>query len=361
MKHQRWIAAILALTVVAGLGLAKKKKKKDEEPVTQTLPVLQDPPAAIVTDTQSLVFRVAPLSAKGLLSQQVRDGLKALIQGSRGATIVKLRAFVAGTGDLRRVQTIVSELFAERRLPMPALSTIQGGALPGEGVQVAIEAIEAQKKPANPAGIAFISGQAGAGVDESIGHLRTVLKSRGLADSSVQMVSCFVSSLDNYSAVRQSIAAAFPPAAINVVQMQRTPVKTAIECEAAATLVRPPSARIELANPDGLPRSPNYSQVALAGPGRLVITGIQLGFGTEEKDTRLAFERLGRALTGVQSGFPEVFYTRMYPVSDLAAEAIRTVRFKFLDQSRPPASTLLPFEAMQSLDASFGVEVMAAK
>jgi hypothetical protein len=156
MYNRRLVAGILAILVLSGIAVAKKKKKKDEEPVTQTLPLLQDPPSAVTAESERLEFRVAPLSAKGLLSQQVRDGLKALIGGARGASIVKIRAFTAGTGDMRRVQTLVSETFTEKKLPLPALSTIQGGALPGEGVQVALEAIQLPRKSVNPDGVAFI-------------------------------------------------------------------------------------------------------------------------------------------------------------------------------------------------------------
>ena len=59
---------------------AQKNKKKTEEPVTQTLPVLKDPPGAVAAETARLVFHVSPLSNKGLLSQQIRDALKALLR-----------------------------------------------------------------------------------------------------------------------------------------------------------------------------------------------------------------------------------------------------------------------------------------
>ncbi len=361
MQFQRLVAGILAVTLLWAIPAAgKKKKKKDEEPVTQTLPVLQDPPSAVTADSDRLVFRVAPLSPKGLLSQQVRDGLKILIREARGGTIVKIRAFVAGTGDMRRVQTIVSELFGERKLPLPALSTVQGGALPGEGVQVALEAIEMQKKPVNPQGLAFISGQAAPSVDRSVEQIRAALKGLSLQNDRVLQATCFVSSLDAYSNARQVLASAFPSAALNFVQMQRVPVRTPVECEAIAALESPAQPPFQLVNPEGLPRSPNYSQVALIPPGRLVITGTQLGFGSADKDIRLAFERLRKALESQRAGFADVAYSRIYPVSDDAAEKVRALRFDFFDKNRPPASTFLPFESLPSLDASFGVEVIAA-
>ena len=149
----------------------KKKKKSDEEPVTQTLPLLKDPPAAIEGQTQRLVFHVSPLSSKGLLSPQVRDGLKELLKSNHGATILKLRAFVAGSGDLRRVQAIVSEVFTDHKLNLPALSTIQAGGLPLEGAQVVLESIAEEKKTVNPNGLAFFSGQQAKDARQAIAQL----------------------------------------------------------------------------------------------------------------------------------------------------------------------------------------------
>ena len=82
----------------------------------------------------------------------MRDALRALQGRTRGATIVKLRAFVAGSGDLRRVRDLVSETFTERRQPLPVLSLVQAGALPLEGAQVVIESTALAKKEVNPSG-----------------------------------------------------------------------------------------------------------------------------------------------------------------------------------------------------------------
>ena len=137
---------------------AQKKNKKDEEPPTQVLPPLTDPPDAVVAETARLSFQVSPLSNKGLLSQQIRDALKALLHDNHGAQIVKLRAFVAGSGDLRRVQTIMVEEFTDRKLALPVLSTIQVGALPMVGAQVVIEAASVERREVNPGGLAFYPG-----------------------------------------------------------------------------------------------------------------------------------------------------------------------------------------------------------
>src|SRR5579864_7705957 len=148
------VLVVCALVLVAG-PLDKKKKKSDED-VTQVLQLPKDPPTAVVAETARLGFQVTPLSSRGLLSQQVRDALKALQRSEAGATIVKLRAFVAGSGDMRRVHAIVSETFTDRHQPLPALSVVQVGGLPQEGAQVVMEATSVGKKDVNPNGLVFI-------------------------------------------------------------------------------------------------------------------------------------------------------------------------------------------------------------
>src|SRR5215472_16866275 len=149
---------VLALCALAAFaGPFDKKKKKSDEDVTQVLQLPKDPPSAVVAETARLGFVVSPLSSKGLLSQQVRDALKTLQRSVGGAGIVKLRAFVAGSGDVRRVQAIVSETFTDRRQPLPALSVVQVGGLPLEGAQVVIEATVVGKKEVNPNGLVFIA------------------------------------------------------------------------------------------------------------------------------------------------------------------------------------------------------------
>src|SRR5437016_5708472 len=150
----------------------KQKKKKSDEEVTQSLPPPREAPAAVIGATDRLVFQISTLSNKGLLSQQTRDTLRALIRPGR--SIIKLRAFVAGSGDMRRIQEIVGELFGEKHLPLPALSVVQVGALPLEGAQVILEAIAEDKKVVNPNGLAFISGQAAPSVEQSLAKLKTV-------------------------------------------------------------------------------------------------------------------------------------------------------------------------------------------
>src|SRR5271166_1993360 len=226
------------IPVVAPEDKSKKKKKGDE--ITQALAAPPELPAAVTAETDRLVYQVTPLSSKGLLSQQTRDALKALLKSNRGP-IVKLRAFVAGSGDLRRIGEIAGEMFLEKHLALPALSVAQVGALPLEGAQVVIEATEVDRKVVNPAGVAFLSGQPAASVGESIEKLKSVLAGAGMQADDALAVTCFVSSLDDQRDTQRAMAASFPSAALNYVQMQRSPVTPASDCEAVARLRTAPA------------------------------------------------------------------------------------------------------------------------
>src|SRR5580693_7474342 len=135
MRYCR-IAILTAVFLTAVFG-----GKKDPDAVTQVLELPKDPPMVAVGATSRLVFHVSPLSGKGLLSQQTRDALKAILKANGGAQVIHIRAFVAGSGDLRRVPQIVSEVFTAKKLPLPSVSVVQAGGLPLENAQIVIEAV----------------------------------------------------------------------------------------------------------------------------------------------------------------------------------------------------------------------------
>ncbi|HZT30066.1 MAG TPA: RidA family protein [Bryobacteraceae bacterium] len=373
MQRFGLLALVCAVAVLVGPLDAKKKKKKgeDEEPQTQTLQILKDPPNAVVAETNRLVFHVSPLSAKGLLSQQVRDGLKALLRSTGGASIVKLRAFVAGSGDLRRVHDIVSETFTDRKQPLPALSTVQVGALPLEGAQVVLESTAVAKKDVNPFGLAFISGQGASSeqpldpvlplAQRAIDHLRSAVKAAGSEPADVLRLTCFLSSLDQVQEIRRLADTEYPGAAANYVQLRRSPLNAVAECEAVARLRSSTGAKLHFVNPEGLSRSANFSQVALVSAPTVILSGSQVSFGFQEADARLAFQRLDKALDQLGGSLRETAFSSLYPLSAGIAEQVRKVRFDFYDRARPPASTMLIFEGLPSMDAGFAVDVVAVK
>jgi len=364
------ITGVLALCALAAFaGPFEKKKKKSEEDATQVLQLPKEPPSAVVAETARLQFHVSPLSAKGLLSQQTRDALKALQRSTGSAGIVKLRAFVAGSGDVRRVQAIVSETFTDRHLSLPALSVVQVGALPLEGAQLVMEATSVVKRDVNPNGLVFISGQQSSSpnplepvlplLEKALAGLRTAVRGAGSEPEDVLRGTCYLSSLEGFGKVRELVETQYRSAAWNFVQIQRAPVNAVAECEAVARSRVKIDKPVEFVNPDGLMKSPNYSQLALVGAPRIALTGTQVAFGFQDADVRLAFGRLEKELAAVNASIKDVAWSAIYPLSNSIADEVRKIRFEFYDPARPPASTLLPFEGLPSVDASFAVEAIA--
>jgi enamine deaminase RidA (YjgF/YER057c/UK114 family) len=353
--------ATLLCVILALSTLSAQKKKKEEE--TQTLRLPEELPSAVIGETRRLAFHTTPLSAKGLLSPQVRDALKALQHEAGGETVLKIRVFVAGTGDLRHVRDLVSEFYSGHKQPLPTVTLIKVGALPLEGAQVEFEAIAEAKKDVNPAGLALISpttataedplGPVQPLVQKSIGGLRQSLTAAKLAASDVTRVTCFVSSLAGIAEIHGIVDAEYPHAAIDYVQPTRSPREALGACEAVARLHNAPAQRVEFIGTSG-----GESQSALVGAAQVVLTGSQDSFGYQESDARLAFERLKKSLEQVGAGTENVAYAHYYPLSPSLAAEVRKVRSDFF---RAPAATILLFEGLPSMDAGFGVDVVAVK
>jgi enamine deaminase RidA (YjgF/YER057c/UK114 family) len=333
--------------------ILEDKKKKPE--VTQTLPPPRELPTAVLGATDRIIFQVSPLSGKGLLSQQTRDALHFLQHSANGATILKLRAFVAGSGDMRRIGEIIGELWADRHTPLPALSVIQTGALPLEGAQVIIESIAEVHKAVNPNGVAFLAGQPGESLDQSLGKLQGTLKQAGMDDSAMLHVTCFVRSLDESRDAQRMMTQRFPNASVNYVQMQREYVLPVAECEGIARAADAAFSGVKFM----LPAAPGYSQVVIVNGPKLVFSATQLAFGTQEGDVRLAFERLRKSITPLNARLETVAMSHFYLISRGLTDMLRTVRSEFYNKASPPASTMLPIEGLPSLDASLGVDVVA--
>jgi hypothetical protein len=346
---------LLTLCLTANL-CAQKRNKKDTEPPTQVLAPLPDPPDAVVAETARLSFQVSPLSSKGLLTPQIRDALKALLRDNHGAQIVKLRAFVAGSGDLRRVQTVVAEEFTDRKLALPALSTIQVGALPMVGAQVVIEATSVEKRIVNPDGVAFFTSFIFPDFAAAVADLRE--RSR---DVEMLRVTCYASSLSDAGSMRASAGAAFPNSAIDILQTQRLSLEPFASCEGAARMPRP----------IGTWFSTNLCWFTI---GRLVITGTKLVFRDESADIRLAFDRLGKAMEPLGASLKDTGWIDAYALTRPVALKVTAMTRGGLPTSRSqlvsPGVLVGPdvqgymapfvFEGLPSTDATAAIELMAA-
>jgi enamine deaminase RidA (YjgF/YER057c/UK114 family) len=294
-----------------------KKNKKAELP-NQALGPLPQFPLALAADGTRLSFLSAPLSNNGLLSQQTREALKWMIAQSRGAQFVRIRAFVAGSGDLRRIPQLVSEAFADKHLSLPVVVTLQVGGLPLEGAQIQLEATLQQARPVNPGGVRFAAFE-----DESSAAALAKLKQAG----ELLQATCYVPSLEGRAPTEGAVW----------IQPQRLPAQSTTWCEGAVRLAAP------------------------AVPAQaLVFTGAQLAFSYSEDDARLAYERLEKTLKSANSTLKNAVFLSFYPLSSQLAELARRTGTAYLDPSREPAGVRkIVFEGLPSIDGSFAIEAVA--
>jgi enamine deaminase RidA (YjgF/YER057c/UK114 family) len=351
----RWTALLLP-AIVALLGVAfvsaamqigagdkppvirpPKKDKKTELP-NQALEPLPQPPLALPADGTRLSFLSAPLTNSGLLSQQTRDELKWMIAQAHGAQFVRIRAFVAGSGDLRRIPQLVSETFADRHLSLPVVVAVQVGALPLQGAQVQFDAILQQGRTVNPAGVSFTSFEA-----ESGAAAQTKLMQMG---SHLERGTCYVPTLQ----ILEIAVPLLPPSSMKVgtgghlhledvawIQPQRVLNPTTTWCEVVASNSGP-----------AIPSQP------------LVFSGAQLAFSYSEEDARLAYERLEKTLKNANSTLKNAVFLNFYPLSSQLAELAYHTGAPYLDPAHEPAGVRkIVFEGLPSIDGSFAIEAVA--
>ena len=141
------------------------------------------------------------------------------------------------------------------------------------------------------------------------------------------------------------MAADFPGAALDHVQMQRSPITPAAACEATARLAQPASS--------------SNSQMALVSSPQVIITGTQLAFGNQDSDFKLAFERLGKTLATFRTRFDRVVMSHLYVTASGLSRRVLAIQSGQTSSDHPPATTLVSFESLPSLDALFGIDVIA--
>ncbi len=352
------VAAVCILLLAAG-SLAQKKKKEE---ITQTLQIPKDLPAAVAGDPRHFTFHTTPLSGKGLLSAQIREALKALSHEASGSSVVHIRAFVAGSGDLRRVRDLVSEYFTDHKQPLPALSLIRAGGLPLEVAQVVLEATGTGKKEVNPNGLVYVPAAVVTSENaldpvaplaaRSLEQLRQTMKEAGSAPSDVLRVTCFLSSLDSLADTRKLVEAEYPRAALDYVQTQRTPARAVGACEAVARLTWNTGKKVHFVPAEGEPRA-----VLIAAP-QVVLTGTQMSYGYQEADSHLAFERLAKSLEAAGVGARDVAYAAYYPLAEPLAAQVRKLRPAFFPKA---SASMVTFEGLPSMDAGFAIDAVALK
>ncbi len=92
-----------------------------------------------------------------------------------------------------------------------------------------------------------------------------------------------------------------------------------------------------------------------------MLSGAQVSFGYEEKDARLAFQRLEKSLEQEGASLHGVAFAHFYPLAPAIAAQVAKIRGEFFDSAQPPASSVLVFEGLPSMNAGFAMDVVAVK
>ncbi len=301
---------------------------------------------ALAAETEGLDFHISPLLKAGGLAAQIRVSLNNLIRDTRGETIIKLRAFVAGAGDARRVQAETAALFTEHKLPLPVLSIVQVGGLGEEAAQVAIEAVVSTRRSVNPNGLAFLVGRMGNSLRDAVDRLKEDISRVPVTPERVVSCTCFTSRIEEYAAARGVIQAAFPNTAISVVQAVRDPLNDVSTCQAIGQLTHPP----EEGEVVMLPKE----RAVLVKSHLLVFTGLQLTFGSFLDDAHEAFSRLQRAAMTVDAVEAPV-EVNAFSLNVYAGSALQK------STAVPPSTfTVQTVQGLPAIDASGGLEAVLA-
>ncbi len=340
-----WLVLLAGMSQrVAALG---SQKHKTNEPKSQVQPLPPQPPMALKAETAALDFHLSPLRKTGGLAVQIHQSLNDLIRDTHGETILKLRAFVAGAGDARRVQAEVTQIFTERKLPLPVLTVIQVGALGEDAAKVVIEAVVATRHTPNEHGLAFFAGQDGDTLRQSLDRLKASAAAASVSANRMLTVTCFTARLENPAGLRADALASFPQANINLVQTMRDALSDRSSCEAVGQLAQTPGA----AAPVVLLKE---QRTALVTAPQIVLTGLQLSFGSYLDDAHEAFIRLQHSATALDP-LESPIEVNVFSLDLSGGSALRKTT------AVPPSIfTVQTVEGLPSVDATAGIEAVMA-
>ena len=304
----------------------------------------------VVAETERLVFRAADLRG-GTLQQQVDGALKELKSAGR---VVKVRAFITPGAD-----PAAADAAMRRAIPAAAVGVVQIAKLPDPAALVLLEAVVESKQVENPNGLVFISGQltqepAGATVSSLVGRpaasLKSIATGLNLQGSDFLRVTCFASSVEDAVQVRALVGGTFPLASVSVMQIQRTPANSFVECDAVARAREKTEGR--LVNPTAA-----FAQAAVVTAPRVIFTSTFGSPSSDDAGARASFGKLKSAVEAGGSAMDRVLYAYAYPGDQAMLDRYRALRFEFFVRANAPASTNLVFEG--AAGTKLGMDVIA--
>ena len=130
-------------------------------------------------------------------------------------------------------------------------------------------------------------------------------------------------------------------------------VAASLSREAIARVEQPRKELVEFV--DGTSGAP---EMAVVSAPRVVMSGLQLGFGEQAPDVKLAFEHLRKDIHDANGDLRRTVMAHYYVLSGTVSEQVRKLRGEF-EGTALPASTMLGFEGLPSIDAAFAMDVVA--
>jgi len=308
-------------------------------------------PQAVV-QTSDVRFVVANPKPKGTLMEQV-EFARWTVERPK-VRVARYRAFVRSDADAGQISSI---------LRAPVLSIIKVASLPHPQQKISVEAVINGGN--NPQGLVFISGQ-GASAEKhmpqvlplattAMDNIDKALKAVQLEGDDVLTVTCFLSSVQDAEPIRELAAKRYPQAAINNVQIPMGYGRAIAECEAIARGKQP----VGFVYPDGLTKSPNFTQVTGVSSKKMIWSGLALSNGCTDASVRQMFQSLEATLAKNGASIKNVAFSYLYPNTVDGTELTRKLRFDFYNKEQAPASTLMPFSGFNDKNACTGVEVAA--
>ncbi len=305
----------------------------------------------VVVDSEEIRFQLAIPKPKGSLMEQMHEA-RGIIEAKH---IFRYRAFVRQDADVGQFSGY---------LKSDVLSIVRVAGFPDKNQKIALEAVTKGGKN-GPNGFIFISGQ-GVSRNEHVPRVLPMVQTtftnldkalKGIAHepADVIMLTCYLSSIDDIKDVQKLASARYPKALRNHLQIPLPYGKALVECEAIARAKKP----VPFVNPEGLTKSPNFTQVAGISSPRIYFSSLHTSNGCSEQGVREMFQSLDAAMKKNGASIKDVVFSYLYPSSQDGTDLTRKVRFEFYNKEQPPASTLVPFLGYEAKDACAGVEVVA--
>ena len=362
--HTLLYASLALLTV---LPAHAQKPKEEEKP--QVLEIVPDAPDSVKAETSRLAYLPLPVEERGLLSRQVEESMKNLRRLLRKRKVLRITAWVGGTGDTRRVSSSIRELLARWRLPIPAITVVRVGVLPNRAARVAFDVEVEESETVNPHGLMFLAGvrsvapefryDVSAELNQSLDTLSERLGGEAAKPEDVLRARCFVSLTEDLQPLELAMRTRFPKAQLRLLQSVRSSSESYAQCDLVARLSAPPSQTVEARVLTPRENDPPITSLIKTNAPNVVLTSAQLGFRATDADLALAFERLEATLKTAGTSLSNAVQLSILAESTNLGLRTETQGRKYMNRNHDPAILRVAVEGFPALDATLSLDAIA--